>query len=572
MKKESLASAHLSLFLITLLWGVWIVEYGVSGKAASIVGLVLVLAVILQGAIFRDRHMGRDQAVAEEKLAQAAIFLGGTWLITDQAKLQENATLSEVLSGRTRLQVFVARVCLVACVLGGAKVFGVPLHLALFLFAGVACLMVAAFSLNQFLMPLLLTSVSVAFSALLAVHAPPFMYGVYAILLFGTLAISRAARSNLLASETSESELRPEVESRVRGGVWESALAQGVLFLLILGAIHFLLPKKMPDFPKSAGTPSTRNSAETASSIATSAQGAQGNHSGASGGTGSVTGGNPEQANRVHMFDPGKPGGGGAIQGEGRGGSGEAPERVGGTGDPDEMRERLKKEVVQLEQGQDNGQELGASAASGGQGRGSEPAGVSTASQAGHDPWGGAQESSLQQADGSPHQNMTSAEAIKKGLEPVRVSWQKVWDWMRHFLKPLIPILIVVAGLLLFAHVTKKPMARETKRRKLSKEDRTKIRAAWRALGKKQISVEQEVLEKYRAFLQLMQAVELPKEEYLPPTDFSRRLEAHLPGLAIEARLITDVFCEVYFGATPPAHDRLTQFRRAADKTFDHFL
>ena len=61
------------------------------------------------------------------------------------------------------------------------------------------------------------------------------------------------------------------------------------------------------------------------------------------------------------------------------------------------------------------------------------------------------------------------------------------------------------------------------------------------------------IIEKYNFFLKLMEGARFPREDYLPPRDYSEFVAKKIPPLKEPIKTLTEIFSDTFYGNIEPS-------------------
>lgn len=145
---------------------------------------------------------------------------------------------------------------------------------------------------------------------------------------------------------------------------------------------------------------------------------------------------------------------------------------------------------------------------------------------------------------------------------------------LRAIIELLRVLLVVTAAVFLYAFMRKlcskhdpNTLPRE-KRRKLTGEERMSLREEFRRINGASLTEPEEVIARYALFLKLMDRIGLPKPDAFPPHEFEKSLRGTFPKLDSAVRVVTDGFCDGFYGKSSLGVERLERFRADHGKIF----
>jgi hypothetical protein len=156
-------------------------------------------------------------------------------------------------------------------------------------------------------------------------------------------------------------------------------------------------------------------------------------------------------------------------------------------------------------------------------------------------------------------QNKPAAEPESKPEELPLDDWEKWKDYFLTFLK--------IASVCTFVFLLYKLIfKREAKSRDYSKalmnaKAREELLRRFRALEAERLSPRDEIIKKYHIFLEIMATYNVPKEIWVPPTEFSLQLKVRFQMFFKEIHGLTEIFSNTYYGSHNVNADVLNAYR-----------
>lgn len=98
-----------------------------------------------------------------------------------------------------------------------------------------------------------------------------------------------------------------------------------------------------------------------------------------------------------------------------------------------------------------------------------------------------------------------------------------------------------------------------------------RFRKALKKLFSSEIPSRDQVIQAYSVFLELMEEVDLPKAEYLPPTHYDLLVRRKYPDIGNQSFHITQLFCDCFYGEKDPSPEELAPYRESILGVIDHF-
>lgn len=141
-----------------------------------------------------------------------------------------------------------------------------------------------------------------------------------------------------------------------------------------------------------------------------------------------------------------------------------------------------------------------------------------------------------------PTESMTEAPAADEPPPPKKELFSE------GMLKRLFMGLAVLAAILFLRKLPAKADPKKQKKVRLSRERRRKLSTELEAIESKKLDPREEVIARYHYYLKIMEAVEVPREEYLPPEDYNDRVRKLFPPIEPSTSALTHIFCDTYYG------------------------
>ncbi len=102
-------------------------------------------------------------------------------------------------------------------------------------------------------------------------------------------------------------------------------------------------------------------------------------------------------------------------------------------------------------------------------------------------------------------------------------------------------------------------------------ETREELVAKFREASRMKLSSREQILYKYKIFLKIMALALAPKEEFLPPTEYSLRLRSQFPQEGNSFDDISAVFCRTLYGEHQVRPEDVALYDRALDQVLRSF-
>ncbi len=107
---------------------------------------------------------------------------------------------------------------------------------------------------------------------------------------------------------------------------------------------------------------------------------------------------------------------------------------------------------------------------------------------------------------------------------------------------------------------------------KLMRGTRLALKEELRALEDRKLTAYEEVIARYKIFLSIMDAVQRPKPEHLPPNEYYQVLACEFPHLVSHTQRITTVFSDSFYVEIEVSDGELQGFRRSVHQVAKFFL
>lgn len=108
---------------------------------------------------------------------------------------------------------------------------------------------------------------------------------------------------------------------------------------------------------------------------------------------------------------------------------------------------------------------------------------------------------------------------------------------------------------------TKRHRKSNSKDAVISRAERDKLALKWYQIEKQKMTPGEEVIAKYRFFLETMETTPHPRPDSMSPENYQIEVTNYYPNLNQDLRQITGLFCDVLYGQFEIAPQRLSEFR-----------
>ncbi|MBS1963541.1 MAG: hypothetical protein JST04_15100 [Bdellovibrionales bacterium] len=167
-------------------------------------------------------------------------------------------------------------------------------------------------------------------------------------------------------------------------------------------------------------------------------------------------------------------------------------------------------------------------------------------------------------AKSEPRKTVTPVPPPEPPPEPPPLISEAALKRLFRLLKFLAYLGSVIAAALfvkkLLARKNPEELATET-RRKATPTERARLLAEVRRIERAKLSEAEEVVARYRVFLELMACLNFPKPESYPPHEFADFLRREFPKMDFPFSVVTEGFCDVYYGEWKLGSTRLGEFK-----------